>query len=78
MESEARVLMFGAKKYEKNNWKKGMDWSRMYDAALRHIFASLNGEDIDPESGEDHLAHARCCLGFLLEYKSKNIGSDDR
>ena len=25
-----------------------------------------------------HLAHARCCLAFLLEYEGKKIGTDDR
>lgn len=78
MVAEARVLDFGAKKYGRDNWRKGMDHSRMSDAALRHLFAYLDGEDIDPESGLPHLAHARCCLGFLIEYGEKKLGKDDR
>jgi hypothetical protein len=74
----AEVLEFGRKKYDAHNWRKGMAWSRLYGAALRHIYASLDGVDLDSESGHDHLAHAACCLLFLLEYKTTATGTDDR
>ena len=38
----------GAKKYDKNNWKKGQPISRYYDSAIRHLWkiqAELNDED---------------------------------
>ena len=76
--AEANVLAFGARKYAKHNWRGGMDWSRLIDAALRHITAFNDGEDADPETGISHLAHARCCLGFLIEYAEKGLGRDDR
>ena len=75
---EARVLEFGAKKYGLHNWRKGMDRSRLTDAALRHLLAYIDGEDNDPETGISHLAHARCSLGFLIEYQQKKLGKDDR
>lgn len=78
LEELGKVLGFGADKYGANNWSKGMDWSRCYGAALRHIMASLDREDSDPESGLDHLAHAMANLMFLLEYKKKAVGNDDR
>lgn len=78
LEQEAQVMEFGAKKYGKFNYKKGMKWSRLLDAALRHVYAYSNGENNDPETGYSHLAHARCCLGFLLEYADNNLGEDDR
>ena len=74
----ARVLGFGAEKYAKNNWRKGMAWSRLYDAALRHILAAASGEDADPETGLPHEAHAICCLLFLLEYRKTRGELDDR
>lgn len=74
----ARVLEFGAQKYAKNNWRGGMAWSRMYDAALRHILAAASGEDADPETGLPHEAHAVCCLLFLLEYRRTHPDKDDR
>lgn len=74
----AKVLDFGAKKYEKQNWRKGMSWSRLIGAALRHITAWNEGEDLDPETGLSPLAHASCCLLFLQEYQKINSGVDDR
>lgn len=78
LELEARVLAFGAKKYDRNQWRKGMDWSQLLAAAMRHIGAFNAGEDIDTESGLSHLGHARCCLGFLIEYQKEGLGIDDR
>ncbi len=78
LEQEARVMAFGAKKYGVHNWRGGMDFSRLVDAALRHVYAFADGEDNDRETGLSHLAHARCCLAFLLEYEGKRIGKDDR
>ncbi len=75
---EARVLDFGRQKYAAWNWSKGMDWSRLIDAGLRHLTAYADGEDVDPESGLSHLAHARACLGFLLDYEAEHPELDDR
>jgi hypothetical protein len=76
--AEAEVLAFGARKYAAHNWRKGMKWSRLLDAALRHLTAFADGEDTDPETGLSHLAHLRCCAGFLIEYQEKGLGEDDR
>lgn len=78
LEEEAKVMAFGAEKYGRDNWRKGMDFSRLADAALRHVYAFVDGEDKDKETGLSHLAHARCCLAFLLEFEGKSIGTDDR
>ena len=75
---EANVLDFGAKKYGPHNWRKGMEWQRLIDAALRHITQFNDGEDLDAESGHHHLAHARCCLGFLIEYTLTHPELDNR
>jgi hypothetical protein len=34
----------------------------------RHLWAWKEGEQNDPESGKNHLAHALCCLMFLYEH----------
>lgn len=73
-----KVMTFGATKYDDHNWRKGFKWSRLYGALLRHIFAHLNGQDKDPETGISHLAHAGCCLMFLLEHEISGLGQDDR
>jgi hypothetical protein len=74
----AEVLTFGAEKYGAHNWSRGTGWSRYFGALLRHLYAWWGGEDRDPETGASHLAHAGCCLLFLLEYQRQGWGSDDR
>lgn len=74
----ARVLMFGAEKYERRNWEKGMRWGRCYAAAQRHLLAWWAGADRDDETGLSHLAHAACCIAFLMAYEERGIGDDDR
>jgi len=73
----ARVLDYGTIKYEKYNWLEGMEWSRNYNAALRHIADWIEGENLD-ESGINHLAHAICDLLFVLTYQLMGLGTDDR
>lgn len=74
----ADVLEYGAQKYSANNWCRGADWSRYFAALCRHVFAWWNGEDRDPETGFSHLAHAGCCLVFLMQYQRHSWGTDDR
>lgn len=78
LEEVAAVLQFGADKYDQHNWRKGFVWSRTISAALRHILAFNDGEDLDPESGRSHVAHAMCCLMFLLEFEKTHPELDDR
>ena len=78
MNQTAAVLKFGAEKYAEHNWRKGFAWSRPLSAAMRHITAFNAGEDTDPESGLSHLAHAACCIMFLLEFEKTHQDLDDR
>lgn len=78
VEEIAQVLAFGARKYAAHNWRKGIGVTRNLAAACRHLFKVMRGEDIDPESGLHHLAHAGCCLMFAwwtLKYRPQ---FDDR
>ena len=69
LEETVKVLTFGAQKYERDNWQKVPDAKRRYfDALQRHVWAWKQGEQVDPESGIHHLAHAMCCLMFLHEH----------
>ena len=62
-----QVLEYGAVKYETGNWQRVPSArTRYYDAAMRHIDDWWNGSEIDEESSLPHLAHAICCLLFLL------------
>lgn len=62
------VLNFGADRYGEFNWKNVSPLNtRYYNAMRRHVAAFRRGERIDSESGKHHLAHAVCCLMFMLE-----------
>lgn len=74
----ARVLTFGAKKYDPDNWRKGFNLRRILDACLRHITAWSSGQDLDEETGLSHLAHAMCCLMFLMWLYKFRPELDDR
>jgi len=68
-----KVLTYGAEKYDAENWRKVDDLQNRYtSAALRHIFAHMDGELEDEETGLSHLAHAMCCLLFKLEIELEN------
>lgn len=73
------VLTFGATKYDARNWEKGINYSRVFAAAMRHLWAWWCGRDNDDETGIAHLDHAACCIHFLSAYtKRKMTGFDDR
>ena len=70
--SVIKVLEFGAKKYDADNWQKVNNAKeRYYNAAMRHIDSWWNGEKRDPETGIHHLAHAATNLFFLMWFDNK-------
>lgn len=76
MRDVVRVLTMGAEKYSRDNWKHVDNARERYsDAAMRHFVAWATGERVDSESGITHLAHAVCCLLFLMWFDSES--SDD-
>jgi hypothetical protein len=73
-----KVLAFGAAKYGERNWETGIARSRCFSAAIRHLTAWWEREGVDEETGISHLAHACCCVLFLLAFEIRGIGDDDR
>lgn len=74
LEAVAKVLTVGAQKYERNNWKYVPNGrARYFNAAYRHLNAYMKDEKFDPETGENHLAHAICCLMFVLDSDESKI-----
>ncbi len=78
LEEVVHVLQFGAQKYGDRNWEQGMEYSRPYSAAMRHLTSWFMGMRDDEETGFNHLAHAACCILLLLAYEKRGIGKDDR
>jgi hypothetical protein len=77
---EAVVFELGARKYGgAYNWRvKPVRASVYVSAAMRHLAQWLDGQNDDPESGVSHLAHARACLGILLDAAATGHLVDDR
>lgn len=77
LQEVVEVLTYGALKYDDNNWQKVPDARRRYFAAsLRHLVSWWEGERFDKQSGFHHLAHACCCILFLLYFELKGEGND--
>jgi hypothetical protein len=75
---EAKALTSGADKYGAYNYLATQVQASAYvDAAMRHIRAWMDGDDLD-ESGANHLGHARASLAILLDAAAASTLIDDR
>ncbi len=82
------ILTLGASKYGDRNWERGMKWSRVFGALMRHAWCWWGGrgpttksflfDGVDLESSRSHLWHAGCCIAFLIAYEERSVGEDDR
>ena len=86
VEEVVKVLMHGREKYGRDNWQLvDNPIRRYYAAAQRHLaafrrarFDTKNPFDaIDTESKLHHLAHAACCILFLLWHERKELCEED-
>lgn len=78
LDAEGLAFAYGAKKYEPFNYRHGIAITRTLSAALRHIVQFLGGEDIDQESGVNHLGCARANLAMALDTLANHPELDDR
>lgn len=74
----AQVLTFGAAKYSADNWRRGIEIRRLTGAAMRHLTAFNDGEDLDPETGLSHVFHFSCCAMFIAELMLTHPELDNR
>lgn len=73
------VQAYGHKKYKDYyNYKKGMEVTRQISCAIRHLSEYLDGNDLDSESGQSHLAHAATRILFAIENVEDGTAIDDR
>ena len=86
VEEVVKVLMHGREKYGRDNWQLvDNPIRRYYAAAQRHLaafrrarFDTKNPFDaVDSESKLHHLAHAACCILFLLWHERKELCKED-
>ena len=69
---------YGATKYADRNWERGYKWSLSFAALNRHLWAFWNGEDIDAESGSEHITAVIWHAMALSEFAGRDLGTDDR
>ncbi len=73
------AMLEGALKYGRHNFRSaGVRASVYYDAALRHLTAWYEGQDIDPGSGLPHVVKAIACLVVLRDGQIQGNWNDDR
>lgn len=70
----------GAVKYAEENWRRGISYKRLFSALMRHAWAWMRGENLDPETGLSHMvAVAWCAFGIIeLQLQHDKPELDDR
>lgn len=72
-------LLEGARKYGRHNYRTvGIRASVYYDAALRHLMQWWEGQDVDPDSGLNHVSKAITTLVVLRDAMINGKMQDDR
>lgn len=74
----AQVAGEGAKKYSTFNYLAGYDWEHSYNAAQRHLMKFWMGEELDPDDGLSHLAHAAWHCLAMESFRRRDLGTDTR
>lgn len=74
-----RVMRLGREKYGPCNWRGEAVRASVYiDAMFRHMAKFWDGESLDEESKESHLAHIAACCLIVLDAANCNQLIDDR
>lgn len=74
----ARVMMLGEKKYGRWNYRKGHEVHLILAAIERHLGKFAEGEDLDDESGESHLAHIAADCMMIVDQMREGTWKDTR
>ncbi len=86
MKGMCTVFEFGAKKYARGNWKKGLVVNETIDSLLRHLIAYQNGEVLDlnedgeadaGHSGLPHVDHITCNAVFLATFGDRDVKEEE-
>jgi hypothetical protein len=73
------AMLEGARKYGRHNYRvAGVRASVYHDAAMRHLNAYWEGQDVDPDSGLSHITKAIAGLIVLRDAQINSKFTDDR
>ena len=68
----------GAEKYDDRNWERGYDWALTFAALNRHLWAWWSGEDVDPETGSNHMTAVAWHAFVAVTFQARSLGRDSR
>ena len=72
-------MLEGARKYGRHNYRvMGCSATVYYDAAMGHLMDWFEGEDVDPDSGMNHVTKAMTALATLRDSMLMENWLDDR
>ena len=74
----AKAFMVGEAKYGRYNYTKGHKSSQLIAAAMRHLTAYNDGEELDPTDGQPHLGSVGACIAMLLRQQELGTLNDNR
>ena len=74
LEEVVKVYTYGATKYEDRNWEKGIKYSRIIGALLRHLVARISGKIFNKDDGGvRHTAQIAWNALALLAYELRGM-----
>ena len=71
LQEQVQKLNLKVKSTGKENWKIGLNKDEILESLTRHLFALIDGEENDPESGLPHIGHIFCNAMFW-QYHNTN------
>lgn len=74
----AELYSIGSRKYADHNWRKGLAFSRLFSAMMRHSWLWWGGEEVDPTDGQHHLTSVAWNAFALLDLQRTMPSMDDR
>jgi|ERR1035437_1396603 hypothetical protein len=76
---QALAMENGARRYGPYNWRENKVICTIYiSAAMRHLQAFLDGEELAPDSLIPHLGHALASIGIIVDATETGNLVDDR
>lgn len=78
MEPMLDVLAYGANKYARENWQKGLVLHEVLESMQRHLAALMDGETHDEESTLWHIGHIQCNAMFYSYFTTNTTSPNGK
>jgi len=81
LEPMVDVLEFGAEKYARDNWKKGLNKKEILESMIRHIIELVDNQELDDDSKLHHIGHIQCnsmFYAYFLRHPEKAVPDKEK